>query len=69
MSHPEGISVLLRRRISLTRRRMRFRTTAPPRAFLTLMPNRLVGPGPLVSFTGAPDVAWLAVGARAKASR
>src|SRR5690349_5671648 len=29
MSHPVGISVLLRRRISRTRRRMRFRTTAP----------------------------------------
>ena len=41
MSHPEGISVLLRRRISRIRRRMRFRTTAPPNAFLTLMPNRL----------------------------
>jgi hypothetical protein len=51
------------------RRRMRFRTTAPPRAFLTLMPNRLVGPGPLVSFTGALDVAWLAAGARAEGSR
>ncbi len=41
MSHPVGISVLLRRRISRMRRRMRLRTTAPPSAFFTLMPNRL----------------------------
>src|ERR1700674_3727078 len=42
MSHPVGISVLLRRKISRMRRLMRFRTTAPPRAFLTLIPKRLV---------------------------
>jgi len=28
------------------RRRIRFRTTAPPTVFLTLMPNRLTGLGP-----------------------
>jgi hypothetical protein len=52
MSHPVGISVLLRRKISRMRRRMRFRTTAPPRAFLTLMPNRLARPGPSASDCG-----------------
>src|ERR1700730_18206697 len=41
MSHPVGISVLLRRKISRMRRLIRFRTTAPPRAFFTLIRTRL----------------------------
>jgi hypothetical protein len=41
MSHPEAISWRCWRRISRMRRRMRLRTTAPPRALRTLMPNRL----------------------------
>ena len=36
----------MRRRISRMRRRMRFRTTAPPSAFFTLMPKRLMRSGP-----------------------
>jgi len=44
ISHPEGISDWLRRRISRMRRLMRLRTTAPPRAFFTLIPKRLCSP-------------------------
>jgi len=57
MSHPEGISVLLRRKISRMRRRMRFRITAPPRAFFTLIPNRLARAAPHLSadLSDVPD--------------
>jgi len=41
MSHPAGISDRWHRTISRTRRRMRLRTTAPPKAFLMLKPKRL----------------------------
>ncbi len=41
MSHPAGIALRLSLRISRTRRRMRFRTTAPPSARPTLIPKRL----------------------------
>ncbi len=43
MSHPAGISIRWQRTISRSRRRIRLRTTAPPRAFLMLKPNRLCG--------------------------
>src|SRR5258707_10470857 len=43
MSHPAGISRRWQRTTSRTRRRMRFRTTAPPSAFLMLNPKRLCG--------------------------
>ena len=42
MSHPGAISWRCRRTISRTRLRMRFRRTAPPCAFFTLMPKRLM---------------------------
>ena len=41
MSHPAGISCRWQRTISRSRRRMRLRTTAPPKAFLMLKPKRL----------------------------
>jgi hypothetical protein len=40
MSHPVGISCRWLRTISRNRRRMRLRTTAPPKAFLMLKPKR-----------------------------
>jgi len=43
MSHPEVISCRWQRTISRRRRRMRLRTTAPPKAFLMLNPKRLIG--------------------------
>jgi hypothetical protein len=43
MSHPAGISCRWQRTTSRRRRRIRLRTTAPPRAFLMLKPNRLCG--------------------------
>ncbi len=43
MSHPAGISSRWQRTISRRRLRIRLRTTAPPRAFLMLKPNRLCG--------------------------
>src|SRR6266478_1710480 len=43
MSHPAGISIRWQRTISRRRRLIRLRTTAPPRAFLMLKPNRLCG--------------------------
>lgn len=43
MSHPAGISSRWQRTISRKRRRIRLRTTAPPRAFLMLKPKRLCG--------------------------
>src|SRR6266403_1568037 len=43
MSHPAGISSRWQRTISRRRRRIRFRTTAPPSFFLMLNPNRLCG--------------------------
>src|SRR5579859_1472902 len=43
MSHPEVISCRWQRTISRRRRRMRLRTTAPPKAFLMLKPKRLIG--------------------------
>ena len=43
MSHPAGISSRCSRAISRRRRRIRLRTTAPPRAFLILKPKRLCG--------------------------
>jgi hypothetical protein len=43
MSHPELISCRWQRTISRRRRRMRLRTTAPPKAFLMLNPKRLIG--------------------------
>src|SRR5216684_1449439 len=43
MSHPEGISSRWQRTTSRRRRRIRLRTTAPPRAFLMLKPKRLCG--------------------------
>ena len=43
MSHPAGISSRWQRTISRRRRRIRLRTTAPPRAFLMLKPKRLCG--------------------------
>ena len=54
MSHPEGISSRCSRTTSRKRRRIRLRTTAPPRAFLMLKPNRLCGR--LFAFTKA--VKW-----------
>ena len=42
MSHPAAISCRCTLTISRIRRRMRFRCTAPPSAFLTLQPNRLI---------------------------
>ena len=41
MSHPGGISCRCNRTISRSRRRMRFRRTAPPRVLRMLQPNRL----------------------------
>src|SRR5713101_5661027 len=43
MSHPAGISNRWQRTTSRKRRRIRLRTTAPPRAFLILKPKRLCG--------------------------
>ena len=43
MSHPAGISSRWQRTTSRRRRRIRLRTTAPPRAFLMLKPKRLCG--------------------------
>ena len=43
MSHPAGISSRWQRTTSRRRRRIRLRTTAPPRAFLMLKPKRLWG--------------------------
>jgi len=43
MSHPAGISNRWQRTTSRKRRRIRLRTTAPPRAFLMLKPKRLCG--------------------------
>jgi hypothetical protein len=43
MSHPAGISSRWQRTTSRRRRRIRLRTTAPPRAFLMLKPKRLSG--------------------------
>src|SRR5258708_15851328 len=43
MSHPAGNSSRWSRAISRKRRRIRLRTTAPPRAFLMLKPKRLCG--------------------------
>src|ERR1700688_674571 len=43
MSHPELISCRWQLTISRSRRRMRLRTTAPPKAFLMLNPKRLIG--------------------------
>ena len=43
MSHPAGNSSRCSRAISRKRRRIRLRTTAPPRAFLMLKPKRLCG--------------------------
>ena len=43
MSHPAAISSRWQRTISRKRRRIRLRTTAPPRAFLILKPKRLCG--------------------------
>src|ERR1700756_3988938 len=43
MSHPEVISCRWQRTISRRRRRMRLRTTAPPKALLMLNPKRLIG--------------------------
>jgi len=43
MSHPAGNSSRCSRAISRRRRRIRLRTTAPPRAFLMLKPKRLCG--------------------------
>jgi hypothetical protein len=42
MSHPEAISCRCNLTTSRMRRRMRLRRTAPPSAFLTLQPNRLM---------------------------
>jgi hypothetical protein len=54
MSHPTGISKRWQRTISRIRRRMRLRTTAPPRAFLMLKPKRLCGSW----FTRKNTVKW-----------
>src|SRR6266403_4949013 len=54
MSHPAGISSRWQRTTSRRRRRIRLRTTAPPRAFLMLKPKRLCGR--LFAFTKA--VKW-----------
>src|SRR5713226_8445103 len=43
MSHPAGISSRWQRTTSRRRRRIRLRTSAPPRAFLILKPKRLCG--------------------------
>ncbi len=43
MSHPAGISSRWQRTTSRKRRRIRLRTTEPPRAFLMLKPKRLRG--------------------------
>jgi len=50
------------------RRRMRFRCTAPPKAFLTLIPNRLMELGPRMSFTVALALTWLTAGSRPEGS-
>lgn len=42
MSHPKAISCRCNLTTSRMRRRMRLRRTAPPSAFLTLQPNRLM---------------------------
>ena len=53
-SHPGAISRQCSRTISRTRRRIRLRTTAPPKAFLMLKPKRLSGR----SFAFRKTVKW-----------